>query len=98
MDKYKKVYKRLRIAFWTEIACYLFPMIADKGLMDNILIGLVLIWIAAHLTYLVSLGTLAAGANKSVIMWVGGTMITGPIGFVVSFIRMKSVAIRQGWD
>lgn len=98
MDKYKKKYKLLTYAFWTEIGCFFLPLIADKTLMDNILIVWTLVWIASGFTYLYSLGSLASGANKNVFMWVGGTMITGPIGFIVSFVRMRLVAVQQGWD
>ena len=98
MDKYKNSFKRLTFAFWANVVCFILPIIADKHLMDSILIVWGLVWIGAGFTYLQSLGTLAAGANKSVLAWVGGTMLTGPIGYIVSFVRMKVIAVQQGWD
>jgi len=98
MDKYKNTFKRLSYAFWIQVGCFVLPLIADKHLMDTILIGWTLVWIVAGFTYMASLGTLAAGANKSVIAWVGGTILTGPIGFIVSFVRMRVIAVQQGWD
>ena len=40
------------------------------------------------MTFLVSLGLLASRTGRSVVVWVGLTIIGGPIGVLVSFILM----------
>ena|ERR1017187_5728364 len=98
MERYKKTYRNFTIAFWFHLACFLFVIVMNKH-MDDAMAGLWLLAFAGSgLAYLIFLGTLAAGANKSVIQWVGGTMLFSYIGLFVSFYKMKTVAIEQGWD
>lgn len=98
-DKYKRTYKYFNYAFYVHLACFILVMALDKNQFTGAMSAVwALVWIASGLAYLMFLGTLVGGANKSAITWVGGTILFNYIGMFVSYFKMKTVAIDQGWD
>lgn len=68
-----------------------------KGLTEQgeglgaLVLVFVVVWLAG-VAFWISLGTLARRLGRSVIIWVGLTFITSPIGPVVSYFWMRSLA------
>ena len=96
-----KRYRRLKISFWGHWFGFglIYLLYATYPECDPMfVISIVLFICACSVTYLATLGALVAEARKSVITWVGGTIVFNWIGFIVSYVKIKSVAIENGWD
>ena len=99
IDSTKRTFKYFNYAFYVHLACFILVFAVDKNTMTGPVSAVwALAWIASGLAYIMFLGSLASAANKSVIQWVGGTIIFNYIGMFVSYYKMKTVAIEQGWD
>ena len=95
----KKIDSTKRTFKYVHLACFILVFAVDKNTMTGPVSAVwALAWIASGLAYIMFLGSLASAANKSVIQWVGGTIIFNYIGMFVSYYKMKTVAIEQGWD
>lgn len=62
----------------------------DKSLAPAAGIALV-IWMVGAIAFYVSLGQLATRLDRSVVLWVGGAMLTNPIGPFVAYFRMSGL-------
>lgn len=96
-DKYKTAYKRLKIVFWIYIACLILP-ITRWDLNGGQAAAYIGIFILAHFGYIYLMGVLIAGTNKSLGTWLVATFFTGPLGVIVSFVKLMPVAIEQDWN
>ncbi len=97
-EKYIRTYKYFNYAFYVHLTCFIIVMAVDIKQVSGAMSGLwALTWIGSGLAYIMFLGTLVGGANKSVVQWVGGTIIFNYIGMFVSYYKMKNVALEQGW-
>lgn len=56
-----------------------------------------LIMVFSALLYYVFLGILSAKNNKSVIVWVGLSVLTSPVGPFFSFFLMLGIGKKNGW-
>jgi len=76
--------------FTTFIA--LAPWKDNENYVVNLLAGVaVLLSFVASIAFYVLLGTLAARLKRSVITWVGLSVITNPIGPIVAYFNMRGV-------
>jgi len=97
-ERYKRTYKYFTYAFYIHISLFILALAVGKSqTSDLIILTWFALWIISGLAYIMFLGTLVSGANKSSILWVGGTIVFNYIGFFVSFVRMKPIAIEEGW-
>jgi hypothetical protein len=91
-----KRFKRLRISFW--LICAFMLIMSTRLTISNTVFGVIfLITIISSLTYLVTLGQLVGAADKSVALWVLGTIVLPIFGVIISYIRIRGVAIGKGW-
>jgi len=97
-EKCKRTYKYFNYAFYVHFVCFLLIFTFDKNKATDIFWGTwAVAWVVSGLAYIIFLGSLVGSANKSAIQWVGGTILFNYIGMIVSFFKMKTVAIEQGW-
>ncbi len=79
------------------ISIILLLLVSREGLAEQeaglgaILLVYAVVWLAG-VAFWISLGTLARRLGRSVIIWVGLTFITSPIGPIVSYFFMRSLA------
>ena len=100
----KRKYRFFRYAFFTHALCWV-AIISSMVLESNkfldvpaaLVTAAILTMLGSALLYIILLGSLVAEANKSVVQWVGGTIIFNYIGFIVSFFKMRSLAQEKGW-
>jgi len=96
-DKY--ISMPLRMMTWSvivSIGCYLIliiiGVIAPSKEITPLEVILILLSVAAGLTFYISIGTLAAQIGRSWIIWVGLPIITAPIGPIIAFFWMRNLA------
>jgi hypothetical protein len=94
--KNRKRFQRLRISFWF-ICAFLLLMSTGLKIPTTVFGVIFLILSISSLTYLVTLGQLVGAADKSIALWVLGTISLPIFGFIISYIRIKSVAIDKDW-
>ncbi len=97
-SRYKSAYRRLNYAFFTLMVFVLLPLVSDDLVSGNMTIVWIVVFCTAGLTYMQALVTLVDGAKLNVGLWVIGTISTGPIGLIVSFMKIRLVVGRNGWD
>ncbi|CAN1541183.1 hypothetical protein MCERE10_02558 [Burkholderiaceae bacterium] len=91
-----KRFNRLRVSFW--ILClfwgsfFVAPTYFPNAAPLLFLVGFVAGW-----TYVITLGQLVSQANKSIFLWVAGAILFPIVGPIVSYIRMRGIAIGKGW-
>ena len=92
----KNKFKNLHIALTISFLMFIIPI---TGLVARIIKPentiFVLLMIAGLIIFYIILGILAVKKNRSAISWVGLSIITSPIGPIVSyFIMLKSDALE----
>jgi len=100
----KRKYRFFRYAFFTHALCWVaiisFMVLESNKFLDvpaALVTAAILTMLGSALLYIILLGSLVAEANKSVVQWVGGTIIFNYIGFIVSFFKMRSLAQEKSW-
>lgn len=106
LQKNKRRFKILTISMWMTVifwASLMLIVVADKSeKSDAVALLIIALWVAQILNswvYVITLGLLVKQINKSIILWVLGVVVFSyfGIGVVVSYIRMKTHAIQNGW-
>lgn len=97
MDKYKTAYRKLQIIFWVYVACLVVPFLG-YDLSGTMAALWLVILVVSHLTYVYFLGVLINGTDRSFGNWVGGAILFGPVGLILTFFLFKPIAIMKGWD
>ncbi len=106
IKKCKQYYLFLKLSLMVFLSLFIFLISyfasLEKGQMPILLNGtagliLSLLMPISGFLYYISLGILAHKNNKSFIVWVGLSMLTSPIGFIVSFLLMRDVGQKNGW-
>ena len=78
-----KSLKILNVAASIYAICFAWPFIYDRS-------GLwFVVWMASTFIYLLQLGKLVSQSGRSVFLWVVCTLMTGPIGVLVSYASIK---------
>ena len=73
----------LNVAAFIYAICFAWPFIYDRS-------GLwFVVWMASTFIYLLQLGKLVSESGRSVFLWVVCTLLTGPIGVLVSYASIK---------
>jgi heme/copper-type cytochrome/quinol oxidase subunit 3 len=91
-----KRFQRLRISFW--FICAFMLLMSTTLKIPTAVFGVIfLILIVSSLTYLITLGQLVAEADKSVAPWVIGTIALPIFGVIISYIKIRGIAIEKGW-
>ena len=91
-------FKRLNISFWTGVLCLALVagkvMLSSNGSEQIGPFGLVLLFGGAALCYyLFLLDHIAFRLKKNGSLWVFGSLVCGPLGFVIGYIRI-CIAVR----
>jgi hypothetical protein len=106
LEKNKRRFKILTISMWITVFFWvslLLIAVANKLETSDatalLIIALWIIQIVNSWVYVITLGILVKQINKSIILWVLGVIVFSffGIGVVVSYIRMKTHAIQNGW-
>jgi hypothetical protein len=106
LEKNRRRFKILTISMWITVAFWgllLLSFLADTEKFSDKVWGLItILWIIQIINswvYIIHLGILVKQINKSIILWVLGVIVFSyfGIGVVVSYIRMKTYAIQNGW-
>ncbi len=96
MAKNIKRFNRLRVSFWILcvfwVSLFIAPTYFPNAFALLFLFGFIFGW-----TYLITLGQLASQADKSVFLWVIGTIALPVFGVIISYVRMRGIAIGKGW-
>jgi hypothetical protein len=71
--------------------------VGEGGNLSHTAKFVTLVMVFSALLYYVFLGILATKNNKSVVVWVGLSVLTSPIGPFFSFFLMLSVGKKNGW-
>ena len=106
LEKNKRRFKiltismRITVAFWVIL---LLSFVADSEQFSDkvwfLVTALWLIQIINSWVYVITLGILVKQINKSIVLWILGVVVFSyfGIGVFVSYIRMKTYAIQNGW-
>ena len=106
LKKNKRRFKILTVSMWITVifwASLLLISVANKSeTSDAAALLIIALWITQIVNswvYVITLGILFKQINKSIILWVLGVIVFSflGIGVVVSYIRMKTHAIQNGW-
>ncbi|MBU3544404.1 hypothetical protein ICN49_05670 [Polynucleobacter sp. MWH-Mekk-B1] len=100
-ERNKKRFKTLRLSFWGNMSVV--PLFVVISMLPEDVQGfasllVILFGCVCGITYLIMLGTLAAQARKNAFLWVFGAMIFSFIGVIVTYMKMKIIAIQNQWD
>jgi hypothetical protein len=97
-DKARKYLRSFTLWFilWIgSIALFFVIAVADKTTegsgLEMLLLAVLAVGMAACAFYYIYLGILASHLGRSVIIWVGLPIVTGPLGVLVSFFWMRSL-------
>ena len=91
-----KRFTRLRVSFWIILILWV-SLFAAPTFFPNMFAMIILLGFISGLVYLFTLGQLAGEADKSVVLWVLGTMMLPLFGHIIGYIRMRGIAIGKGW-
>ena len=91
-----KRFNRLRVSFWI-VCMFWVSLFAAPTYFPNMFALLFLLGSISGLVYLVTIGQLAGQADKSVLLWVVGTMLFPLFGHITGYVRMRGIAISKGW-
>lgn len=88
----------LRRSFWTFVACWGLSLLmglerARPELFEKLtplLLIAALLMVASLLAYLVALGNVVARSGRNWVGWVGLTILTFPIGVIVSYLAIRA--------
>ncbi len=99
----KKAFQRFSIAFYLSLIASFFTMVLSTAssllpISRLFLAVCVTVLCISGVTFYFYVGKLAATLGESPIVWVGGSIVTAPIGPIVVFFVMKRFAIARGWD
>ena len=106
LEKNKRRFKILTASMWITIIFWvslLLIFVVDKSeTSDTVALLIIALWITQIVNswvYIITLGILVKQINKSIILWVHGVIVFSffGIGVFVSYIRMKTHAIQNGW-
>lgn len=98
MNDSKSTYLKLKFIFWFHIASLVLPAFAfDEEPTGIKLTAWVLVVMASLFYYLICLGKLVRVVDKKASLWTIATFITGPIGMVITLIRMRKIAKQKNW-
>lgn len=106
LEKNKRRFKILTVSMWITVFFWVTLMLSifldSSGNSDAGAFLMLTIWIIQIINswvYVITLGILVKQVNKSIILWVLGVIVFSyfGIGVVVSYIRMKTHAIQNGW-
>jgi hypothetical protein len=98
--------RRLRVPMqvmtWSLVASWgallmLFSMAASDGGHQSsaFFAGLLLLMFGGGIAFYVSLGMLAVRLGRSVVLWVGGSMLTSPFGPIFAYVHMQGLVRAQ---
>lgn len=93
-----KRFTRLRVSFWIILILWVSLFAAPTFFPNMFAMTMIfLLGSISGLVYLFTIGQLAGQADKSVVLWVLGTMIFPLFGHIIGYIRMRGIAIGKGW-
>ena len=102
IEKNKKRFKILTISIWITVGFWLSMLFLSSttNSLGRFAPLFILIQVVNSLVYLAYLGMLASDAKKNTILWVIGTFLFSTLGIgpLISYFRMKSIAVQNGWD
>lgn len=106
LKKNKQRFKILTVSMWITVifwvSLFLISVANKSETSDAAALLIITLWITQIVNswvYVITLGILVKQINKSIILWVLGVIVFSffGIGVVVSYIRMKTHAIQNGW-
>lgn len=106
LEKNKRRFKILTVSmwitvfFWVALGLFIFTDTStDSDELGFLIFALWIIQIINSWVYIITLGILVKQINKSIVLWVLGVIAFSyfGIGVIVSYIRMKTHAIQNGW-
>ncbi len=103
-----KNFRNLTLCFYTyfgsllSLFLYVYLMEATSNSLPHSLsvafgVAWAVIFIGAWFLYMINIGKLATQAKKNATLWVLGALLFKIIGILITYYRMKAVAIRNGW-
>ena len=106
LKKNKRRFKILTVSMWITVifwaSLFLIAVASKSETSDAAALLIIALWITQIVNswvYVITLGILVKQINKSIILWVLGVIVFSflGIGVVVSYVRMKTHAIQNGW-
>ena len=103
LDLNQKRYKRLGIIFWAYITTWIFLFLIaqvdlsneGRGMASALSLGVLAI---ATWSYIITIGQLAYEARKNSSLWMLAAFVFPILGVLGTYMRMKTIAIINGWD
>lgn len=99
VERAQILYRRCTVSIWGSLLCVLvgWPLLFNELLpLRQVGIALNLLALVLGFAFYVFLAALVSLLGKSVLVWVGGAFVAGPIGPLVAWFSMRRIA-KQGF-
>ena len=98
VERAKILYGRLTVSIWGGVLCVLvgWPLSYNELPLGYVGVALMLLAVVLGIAFYVCLAALVGLLGKSVLVWVGGAFVVGPIGPLLAWFSMRRIA-KQGF-